>query len=108
MTQDIHAQYWNGETNIYYEPRLRDARHVGWYSFALDSGTMPALRSKNMMMKEKVGEVFSIAMDNPRFPAARFKAVHDGATTSFAFPWPNTDISAVYPYHKLIIRRKAS
>ena len=38
MTQDIHAQYWNGETNIYYE--LRDCVMRGMLDgtpFALDS-----------------------------------------------------------------------
>ncbi len=38
MTQDIHAQYWNGETNIYYE--LRDCVMRGMLEgtpFALDS-----------------------------------------------------------------------
>ena len=59
-----------------------------------------------MMMKEKVGEVFSIAMDNPAIPGCTIsKAVHDGANDIICFSLArNTDISAeIYPYHKLII-----
>ena len=58
-----------------------------------------------MMMKEKVGEVFSIAMDNPAIPGCTIsKAVHDGANDIICFSLArNTDISAeIYPYHKLI------
>ncbi|WP_330615018.1 hypothetical protein [[Clostridium] symbiosum] len=58
------------------------------------------------MMKEKVGEVFSIAMDNPAIPGCTIsKAVHDGANDIICFSLArNTDISAeIYPYHKLII-----
>lgn len=59
-----------------------------------------------MMMKEKVGEVFSIAMDNPAIPGCTIsKAVHDGANDIICFSLArNTDIGAeIYPYHKLII-----
>lgn len=59
-----------------------------------------------MMMKEKVGEVFFIAMDNPAIPGCTIsKAVHDGANDIICFSLSrNTDISAeIYPYHKLII-----
>ena len=55
-----------------------------------------------MMMKEKVGEVFSIAMDNPAIPGCTIsKAVHDGANDIICFSLArNTDISAeIYPYH---------
>ena len=57
-----------------------------------------------MMMKEKGGEGFSIAMDNPAIPTIS-KAVHDGANDIICFSLArNTDISAeIYPYHKLII-----
>lgn len=57
-------------------------------------------------MKEKVGEVFSIARDNPAIPGCTIsKAVHDGANDIIYFSLArNTDISAeIYPYHKLLI-----
>lgn len=39
-----------------------------------------------MMMKEKVGEVFFIAMDNPAIPGCTIsKAVHDGANDIICF-----------------------
>ena len=49
-----------------------------------------------MMMKEKVGEVFFIAMDNPAIPGCTIsKAVHDGANDIICFSLSrNTDISA--------------
>lgn len=55
-------------------------------------------------MKEKVGEVFSIAMDNPVISGCTIsKAVHGGANDIIYFSLArNTDISAeIYPYHKL-------
>ena len=56
-----------------------------------------------MMMKEKVGEVFFIAMDNPAIPGCTIsKAVHDGANDIICFSLArNTDISAeIYPYQR--------
>ena len=57
-------------------------------------------------MKEKVGEVFSIAVDNPPVPGCTIsKTVHGGenGVTYFSLAG-NTDISAeIFPYHKLII-----
>ena len=57
-------------------------------------------------MKEKVGEVFSIAKDNTPVPGCTIsKEVHSGGTyiTYFSLA-KNTDISAeIYPYHKLLI-----
>ena len=57
-------------------------------------------------MKEKVGEVFSIARDNPAISGCTIsKAVHGGANDIIYFSLArNTDISAeIYPYHKLLI-----
>ena len=57
-------------------------------------------------MKEKVGEVFSIAKDNQPVPGCTIsKEVHSGKNyiTYFSLA-KNTDISAeIYPYHKLLI-----
>ena len=57
-------------------------------------------------MKEKVGEVFSIAKDNLPVPGCTIsKEVHGGENyiTYFSLA-KNTDISAeIYPYHKLLI-----
>ena len=57
-------------------------------------------------MKEKVGEVFSIAKDNAPVPGCTIsKEVHGGENyISYFSLLKNTDISAeIYPYHKLII-----
>ena len=57
-------------------------------------------------MKEKVGEVFSIAKDNqPVTGCTISKEVHSGGNYIIYFSLAkNTDISAeIYPYHKLII-----
>lgn len=57
-------------------------------------------------MKEKVGEVFSIATDNePVAGCTISKEVHDGENSIIYFSLAkNTDISAeIYPYHKLLI-----
>ena len=57
-------------------------------------------------MKEKVGEVFSIAKDNPPVPGCTIsKAVHSGTNDIIYFSLArNTDISAeIYPYYKLLI-----
>ena len=57
-------------------------------------------------MKEKVGEVFSIARDNqPVTGCTISKEVHGGGNYIIHFSLAkNTDISAeIYPYHKLII-----
>jgi quercetin dioxygenase-like cupin family protein len=57
-------------------------------------------------MKEKVGEVFSIAKDNAPVPGCTIsKAVHSGENDIIYFSLAkNTDISAeIYPYHKLLI-----
>lgn len=57
-------------------------------------------------MKEKIGEVFSIAKDNAPVPGCTIsKEVHDGDNyiTYFSLAG-NTDISAeIYPYHKMLI-----
>ena len=57
-------------------------------------------------MKEKIGEVFSIAKDNQPVPGCTIsKEVHGGENyiTYFSLA-KNTDISAeIYPYHKLLI-----
>ena len=57
-------------------------------------------------MKEKIGEVFSIAKDNqPVTGCTISKEVHSGGNYIIYFSLAkNTDISAeIYPYHKLII-----
>ena len=57
-------------------------------------------------MKEKVGEVFSIAKDNAPVPGCTIsKEVHGGENyISYFSLAKNTDISAeIYPYHKMII-----
>ena len=57
-------------------------------------------------MKEKVGEVFSIASDNAPVPGCTIsKEVHSGENYITYFSLArNTDISAeIYPYHKLLI-----
>ncbi len=57
-------------------------------------------------MKEKVGEVFSIAQDNPSVPGCTIsKEVYGGENYIIYFSLArNTDISAeIYPYHKLLI-----
>lgn len=57
-------------------------------------------------MKEKVGEVFSIARDNePVAGCTVSKAVYEGVNDIIYFSLAeNTDISAeIYPYHKLLI-----
>lgn len=57
-------------------------------------------------MKEKVGEVFSIAKDNQPVPGCTIsKAVYSGENDVIYFSLAkNTDISAeIYPYHKLLI-----
>ena len=57
-------------------------------------------------MKEKIGEVFSIAKDNqPVTGCTISKAVHSGTNDIICFSLAkNTDISAeIYPYHKLLI-----
>ena len=57
-------------------------------------------------MKEKVGEVFSIAKDNaPVTGCTISKEVHDGENSVIYFSLAqNTDISAeIFPYHKLLI-----
>lgn len=57
-------------------------------------------------MKEKEGEIFSIAKDNAPIPGCTIsKEVHSGENyiTYFSLA-KNTDISAeIYPYHKLLI-----
>ena len=57
-------------------------------------------------MKEKVGEVFSIAKDNQPVPGCTIsKEVHSGKNyiTYFSLA-KNTDISAeIYPYYKMIV-----
>ena len=62
-------------------------------------------------MKEKVGEVFSIAKDNVPVPGCTIsKQVHDGDNSITYFSLArNTDISAeIYPYNKLIIMAQGS
>ena len=57
-------------------------------------------------MKEKVGEVFSIAKDNAPVPGCTIsKEVHSGENYITYFSLArDTDISAeIYPYHKLLI-----
>ena len=57
-------------------------------------------------MKEKVGEVFSIARDYAPVPGCTIsKEVHGGENDITYFSLArNTDISAeIYPYHKLLI-----
>ena len=57
-------------------------------------------------MKEKVGEVFSIAKSNPPVPGCTIsKAVHSGTNDIIYFSLAeNTDISAeIYPYFKQLI-----
>ena len=57
-------------------------------------------------MKEKVGEVFSIAKENQPVPGCTIsKEVHSGENYIIYFSLArNTDISAeIYPYHKLLI-----
>ena len=57
-------------------------------------------------MKEKVGEVFSIAKENAPVPGCTIsKEVHSGENYITYFSLArNTDISAeIYPYHKLLI-----
>ena len=57
-------------------------------------------------MKEKVGEVFSIAKENQPIPGCTIsKEVHSGENNIIYFSLArNTDISAeIYPYHKLLI-----
>ena len=57
-------------------------------------------------MKEKVGEVFSIAKDNePVTGCTISKEVHGGENSVIYFSLArNTDISAeIFPYHKLLI-----
>ena len=57
-------------------------------------------------MKEKVGEVFSIAKDNPPITGCTIsKSVYNGINDITYFSLAkNTDISAeIYPYHKLLI-----
>ena len=57
-------------------------------------------------MKEKVGEVFSIARDNASVPGCTIsKTVHSGKNDVIYFSLAkDTDISAeIYPFHKLLI-----
>ena len=57
-------------------------------------------------MKEKVGEVFSIAADNPPVPGCTISTpVYNGGNDIIYFSLArNTDISAeIFPYHKLLI-----
>ena len=57
-------------------------------------------------MKERVGEVFSIAKSNqPVLGCTISKAVHSGTNDIIYFSLAkNTDISAeIYPYYKLLI-----
>ncbi len=57
-------------------------------------------------MKEKVGEIFSIAKSNQPVPGCTIsKAVHSGTNDIIYFSLAkNTDISAeIYPYYKLLI-----
>ena len=57
-------------------------------------------------MKEKVGEVFSIARDNPPISGCTIsRQVYDGENGIIYFSLAkNTDISAeIFPYHKLIL-----
>ena len=57
-------------------------------------------------MKEKVGEVFSIANDNLPVPGCTIsKEVHGGENEIIHFSLAkNTDISAeIFPYHKLLV-----
>ena len=59
-----------------------------------------------IVMKEKVGEIFSIAKDNqPVTGCTISKAVHSGTNDIIYFSLANnTDISAeIYPYYKLLI-----
>lgn len=62
-------------------------------------------------MKEKVGEVFSIAEDNPPVPGCTVsKEISGGKNYISVFSLAkNTDISAeIYPYHKLLIVSEGS
>ena len=62
-------------------------------------------------MKEKVGEVFSIAKENQPVPGCTIsKAVHSGKNDIIYFSLAkNTDISAeIYPYYKLLIVAEGS
>ena len=64
-----------------------------------------------IIMKEKVGEVFSIAEDNQPVPGCTIsKSVYSGKNEITYFSLAgNTDISAeIYPYHKLIIAADGS
>ena len=57
-------------------------------------------------MKEKVGEVFSIARDNQRVTGCTIsKSVHSGTNDIIIFSLArDTDISAeIYPYYKLLV-----
>ena len=57
-------------------------------------------------MKEKVGEVFSIAKENQPIPGCTIsKEVHSGENNIIYFSLArNTDISAeIFPYHKMLI-----
>ncbi len=57
-------------------------------------------------MKEKVGQVFSIAKENKPVPGCTIsKAIHDGSNSIIYFSLAaDTDISAeIFPYHKLIL-----
>ena len=63
------------------------------------------------MMRERVGEVFSIAKDNPAISGCTIsKAVQGGRNDISYFSLAkNTDISAeLYPYHKLVIVAQGS
>lgn len=62
-------------------------------------------------MKEKVGEVFSIAKENQPVPGCTIsKTVHSGKNDIIYFSLAkNTDISAeIYPYYKLLIVAEGS
>lgn len=62
-------------------------------------------------MKEKAGEVFSIAKDNMPVPGCTIsKEVHSGENGIIYFSLAkNTDISAeIFPYHKLLIVAEGS
>lgn len=76
---------------------------------------MPPAKGDGMginMIKEKTGEVFSIARENPPITGCTIsKEIYDGGNNNVLYfsLAKNTDISAeIYPYHKLLIVSEGS
>ena len=75
---------------------------------------MPPAKGDGMginMIKEKTGEVFSIARENPPITGCTIsKEIYGGKNNVLYFSLAkNTDISAeIYPYHKLLSGRIGS